>query len=294
MKIILLVFCSTLLQATCLPVRGDRIVGRDLAGIIPEFARIPDETIGLAPMPTVRRVMSGGELVRIGRRFGLAVSAPTDVCFESPTEVLTAAKVLAEMEATLQMEGIEIELIEFSRYPVPVGELSFPKSGLNVHPLLTEKSIAFWRGKIAYGGSRSYSVWARVRMSIAAERLVTAKTIRSGAQIAETDLRMERLQCFPLGSQSPLVASQVIGMVARRTIPSGQILSPGDIARPKEVVRGAEVSVVVTTDGTQLSLPARAQSSGAMGETVSLKNPLNGRSFRGVVNGKNQATVVAK
>ena len=37
-----------------------------------------------------------------------------------------------------------------------------------------------------------------------------------------------------------------------------------------------------------------AQSSGAIGETVSLRNPENGRTFRGVVGGKNQVVVTAK
>ncbi len=283
------------LGASCLPVDGDHIFARDLARLIPEFARIPaGEAIALAPLPTVRRVMSGGELARVARKFGLEIVAPVDVCFESPTEVLSSGKVLEQIQFTVAMKGADVELIEFSRYAVPVGVLSFPRSGLNVHPLLTERSIVFWRGKVTYGGTKSFAVWARVRMGITRESLVAAETIRAGSVVTAEQVRMEQVKQFPLEEQPAVAASDVIGQVARRTIAAGQMVMAAFVTPPKEVTRGAEVSVVVKADGAQLSLPALAESSGAVGETVSLKNPGNGRSFHGVVSGKNQVLVMAK
>jgi flagella basal body P-ring formation protein FlgA len=295
MTFLILFVAVTALHARCLPVEGDRILARDVAALIPEFSKIPaEEVIGLAPLPTVRRVMSGGELVRVARKFGFSIAAPVDVCFESPTEVLTSGKVLEQVRASIAMDGVQIELIEFSRYPVPVGILSFPRSGLNVHPLLTGKSIVFWRGKVTYAGTRSFSVWARVRMSVTREMLVASETIRAGAVVTEEQVRVEAVNQFPFDNQTAVLAADVVGQVARRTITAGQIVMANSLAPAKEVIRGAEVAVVVRTSGAQLSLPARAESSGAVGETVSLKNPVNGRTFQGVVNGKNQVTVTAK
>jgi len=295
MKLLTLFVAAMALQGGCLPVEGDRILARDVAALIPEFAKIPaEEVIGLAPLPTVRRVMSGGELVRVARKFGLEIVAPVDVCFESPTEVLTSGKVLEQIKSTVAMDGVEVELIEFSRYAVPVGVLSFPRSSLNVHPLLTDRSIVFWRGKVTYGGAKSFAVWARVRLGITRERLVAAETIRAGSVVTGEQVRMEQVKQFPLDEQPAIVAADVVGQVARRTIPAGQMVTAAFVTPPKEVTRGAEVSVVVKADGAQLSLPALAQSSGAVGETVSLKNPGNGRTFRGVVSGKNQVLVTAK
>src|SRR4051795_1687477 len=162
MKLLILFAMVSTARANCLSVEGDRILVRDLAVRIPEFATVSgDEAIGFAPLPTVRRIMGAGELVRIGRRFGIEIAAPADICFETPTEKLTSAKILEEIRTSLAMEGVEIELIEFSNYPVPVGVLSFPRSGLNVHPLLTDRSIVFWRGKVTYAGTKTYAVWAR-------------------------------------------------------------------------------------------------------------------------------------
>ena len=295
MKLLTLFTAAMALHAGCLPVEGDRIFARDVAAAIPEFAKIPaGEVIGLAPLPAVRRVMSGGELARVARKFGLEIVAPVDVCFESPTEVLTSGKVLEQIKSTVAKDGVEVELIEFSRYAVPVGVLSFPRSGLNVHPLLTDQSIVFWRGKVTYGGTKSFAVWARVRMGITRERLIAAETIRAGSVVTGEQVRMEQVKQFPLEEQPAVVAGDVVGQVARRTITAGQMVTAAFVTPPKEVTRGAEVSVVVKADGARLSLPALAESSGAVGETVSLKNPGNGRTFRGVVSGKNQVLVTAK
>lgn len=295
MNLLTLFAAAMALHAGCLPVEGDRIFARDVAAAIPEFAKIPaGEVIGLAPLPTVRRVMSGGELARVARKFGLEIVVPVDVCFESPTEVLTSGKVLEQVKSTVAKDGVEVELIEFSRYAVPVGVLSFPRSGLNVHPLLTDQSIVFWRGKVTYGGTKSFAVWARVRMGITRERLIAAETIRAGSVVTGQQVRMEQVKQFPLEEQPAVVAADVVGQVARRTITAGQMVTAAFVTPPKEVTRGAEVSVVVKADGARLSLPALAESSGAVGETVSLKNPGNGRTFRGVVSGKNQVLVTAK
>ena len=295
MKLLTLFFISMALNASCLPVQGDRIFARDVAAAIPEFARMPaEEVIGLAPLPTVRRVISGGELARIARKFGLEIVAPVDVCFESPTEALTTEKVLEQIKSTVGMEGLEIELIEFSRYAVPVGALSFPRSGLNVHPLLTDRSIVFWRGKVTYGGTKSFAVWARLRMGVTRDRLVATETLRAGAVVTAEQVRMEPVKQFPLEEQPAVLAADVVGQVVRRSVAAGQMMTAAFVMPPKEVTRGAAVKVVVKADGAQLSLPAVAESSGAVGETVSVKNPENGRSFRGVVSGKNQVLVTAK
>ena len=293
--LIFLLAAAMLLRGGCLTVEGDRILARDVAVLIPEFAKVPKtEVIALAPLPTVRRVMSGGELVRAARKFGVEIVAPVDVCFETPTELLTGAEVLEQIKAAIGMEGAEVELIEFSRYAVPVGELSFPRSGLNIHPLLTDQSIVFWRGKVTYGGTKSFAVWARVRIGILRERLVAAERITAGTAITAEQVRVERVKQFPLQEQPATTAADVAGQVARRTIPAGQAITAALMMHPKEVLRGSEVAVVVNTDGAKLSLPAVAESSGRIGETVALKNPGNGRTFHGVVSGKNQVLVTAK
>jgi flagella basal body P-ring formation protein FlgA len=295
MKLLILFLSGIAAQGACVPVEGDHILARDVVSLIPEFRELPgEEVVALAPLPPARRLMNSGELVRVARKFGLTLAAPVDVCFEYPTEVLTRERILNELKRSVDVPDAGIELIEFSRYPVPRGDLSFPRTGLNVHPLLTDRSIVFWRGKVTYSGTKSFSVWVRLRMAVTRERLIAAEAIRSGSVVSAQQVRMQPVKQFPFDAQGALSSEEAIGRVAKRTVLAGQVLSAALLAAPPDVTRGAEVSVVVKTGGAQLSLPARAQSSGAIGETVSLRNPENGRTFRGVVGGKNQVMVTAK
>jgi flagella basal body P-ring formation protein FlgA len=295
MKLLILFLAGITAQGACVPVERDHILARNVVSLIPEFRELPgEEVVGLAPLPPARRLMSSGELVHIARKFGLTLAAPVDVCFEYPTEILTRERIIEQLKRSVDAPDASIELIEFSRYPVPRGELSFPRTGLNVHPLLTDRSIVFWRGKVTYSGAKSFSVWVRVRMAVTRERLVAAEAIRSGSIVSAQQVRIQPVKQFPFDAQGALSIEEAVGRVAKRTVLAGQVLSAALLAAVPEVTRGAEVSVVVKTGGAQLSLPARAQSSGAIGETVSLKNPENGRTFRGVVGGKNQVVVTAK
>src|SRR3954470_22198337 len=98
MKLLILFAAALAMRADCLPVEGDRIVVRDLAARIPEFRGVAgDEVVGFAPLPTVRRVMGAGELIRIGRKFGIEIARPTDICFETPTEILTSSTILEQI-----------------------------------------------------------------------------------------------------------------------------------------------------------------------------------------------------
>jgi flagella basal body P-ring formation protein FlgA len=81
--------------------------------------------------------------------------------------------------------------------------------------------------------------------------------------------------------------------VARRTIATGSAITPDVLQAPNAVNRGDEVAVRVTAGVTQLSLAVRAESSGGVGEVVYLKNPVSGKLFRGVVEGKDQVSVAA-
>jgi flagella basal body P-ring formation protein FlgA len=295
MKLLILFLAGIAAQGACVPVEGDHILARDVASRIPEFREISgEEVIGLAPLPPVRRLISSGELVRVGRKFGLTLAAPADVCFEYPTELLTRERIIDQLKLSIEVPDAEVELIDFSRYPVPRGELSFPRTGLNAHAQLTDRSIVFWRGKVTYSGTKSFSVWARVRLAATRERLVATEAILSGSIVSAEQVRIQMVKQFPFDPQGALSNEEAIGRVAKRTILAGQVLSAALLVAQPDVARGAEVSVVVKTGGTQLRLPARAQSSGAIGETVSLKNPENGRTFRGVVGGKNQVMVIAK
>ncbi len=60
--------------AGCMPITGNRILGRDLALADPHFAALPASlTVGFTPAPGAQRVYSTIELQRLARANGIPV-----------------------------------------------------------------------------------------------------------------------------------------------------------------------------------------------------------------------------
>jgi flagella basal body P-ring formation protein FlgA len=295
MKQLLLFFIAVLSRAACLPVESDRVLARDIAAAVPEFAKIsPDELITYAPLPGVKRLLTRGELVRIGRRLGMEISAGPDLCVEYPTAPLDREMLMAALRHGLARTDAEIDLIDSSQYAAPSGTLVFPREGLSVFSKLTAESPVIWRGYVSFAGTKRFPIWARVRLAVRSEQLVAAMAIRAGETLRAEQVRTETVKQFAFLDQPAVTLDAAIGRVARRTIAAGSAITSEVLQAPNAVNRGDEVAVRVTAGVTQLSLAVRAESSGGIGDVVYLKNPVSGKLFRGVVEGKDQVSVTAQ
>ncbi len=293
MKLLFLFLVPVLCRAGCLPVESDRVLARDIAAAVPEFANVaPDALVIYAPLPGVKRMLPSGELVRIGHRLGIEVATATDLCLEYPMAELDRDTLMTALRTGLENPEAEIELVDFSRYPIPRGVLSFPRTGLSVFPKLKADSVVMWRGHVKYG-TKSFPVWARVRLSVQSEQLVAAATIQAGETIGADGVKTETVKQFALLTPAAVMRDTAIGRLARRTIAAGSVITADALTAANAVNRGDEVAVRVTSGETQLSLAVRAESSGGIGDVVYLKNPVSGKLFRGVVEGKNQVAVSA-
>lgn len=222
----------------CTVVEGDRIHGSDLAAEAAAFAAIdPTTDLGPAPVAGARRTLQNFELQKIAkeRAIQLTTEVPT-ACFERATLVLTEKLIEAALRDTLdsrpETEHAALEIADFSRNTLPVGELEFPIEGLAPSGL--------WRGRLIYAGSRSVPVWARVRVTDTA----TGKP------------------------------------VAYWRAPSGP-----------EVARGDTVQVRVMSGGVLLAFETDAESSGHIGEQVTVRSPAGGQRFRGIVEARGKVVV---
>jgi flagella basal body P-ring formation protein FlgA len=295
MKQLLLFFIAVLSRAAWLPVESDRVLARDIAAAVPEFAKIsPDELITYAPLPGVKRLLTRGELVRIGRRLGMEISAGPDLCVEYPTAPLDREMLMAALRHGLARTDAEIDLIDSSQYAAPSGTLVFPREGLSVFSKLTAESPVIWRGYVSFAGTKRFPIWARVRLAVRSEQLVAAMAIRAGETLRAEQVRTETVKQFAFLDQPAVTLDAAIGRVARRTIAAGSAITSEVLQAPNAVNRGDEVAVRVTAGVTQLSLAVRAESSGGIGDVVYLKNPVSGKLFRGVVEGKDQVSVTAQ
>ena len=66
-----------------------------------------------------------------------------------------------------------------------------------------------------------------------------------------------------------------------------------DLIEPLQVQRGDLVDVTAIAGAAQLRMPALAETQGRQGDMISLRNPRTGKIFRGRIEGKDKALVMA-
>ena len=273
----------------CLAVSAgsDRILAGDLASAFPALENIAADTpIALAPAPGVQRVFHAAELRRLAARFNLPEAPTADICVERPAASLDPARLLAAMQKTLPQAKVEI--LEFSRQAAPAGEIEFPAGGLR-----TGLNGSLWAGYVRYAGNRRFAIWARVKASVAVERVVAVEDLRAGRAIAASQLKVETREEFP--GAAPLACSieAVVGKSPRLAVRAGTAIRADLLDQPKEVVRGETVEVEVRNGGARLDLEAQAEGSGALGETIPVRNPTSHKRFLARVEGKGRVSVDA-
>jgi flagella basal body P-ring formation protein FlgA len=272
--------------AACLSVRAASglITAADLVPEFPGLEAVPPETsLALAPSPGVARVLHAAELEKIGVR--LHVEAPRrEICVQRPVAPPDPARMLAAMQAVLPEARIEI--LDFSRRPIPEGEIEFPRRNLREGP-----AACFWSGNVRYAGNSLFPVWARVAVTVKLPRVIAAADLRPGLEITTDLVRDEMREVFPSAAAFPQSAGQVVGKSARVFIRTGSVIRADQLEVSKEVGIGETVRVDVWNGGAHLKLEARAEASGALGQVIPVRNPDSQKRFLARVEGKARVSV---
>jgi flagellar basal body P-ring formation protein FlgA len=266
----------------CLAVEAtqDQIVAGDLARELPEWAAVPPETgVAIAPAPGVQRVMRFPELRRLAARFSVTGEPTREPCFTLPAAAISPDRMLAVMRE--QLPDARIAIVEPSRIPAPNGVLEFPMSGLRG---------GYWFGRITYGAAHHFVVWARVDVTIPIQRIVATVDLKTGEPIDPHNLRMESTWGRPPAYLCPTVA-ELAGLIPRRAIAAGAPVDKQYLDLPKLIQRGDSVKVEVIAGGAHLSLDAIAETSGGLGDLISIQNPDSKRRFRARVEAKGHVSV---
>jgi flagella basal body P-ring formation protein FlgA len=270
---ITLLALAVLPAGSCVAVANSRIYARDLADSTPAASAMPPgEFLGYAPAPGFRRQL------RLPDNGG-------SVCIERPMRTLTTEEVAA---AIGQHDGIEIEVADHSRYPVPMGRLEFPSAAV---ARIGSGDLTLLRGRVAYEPNRHFPVWAKVRIRRTATCVVLNEPVRAGASIHETQLRAGA-ECR--GRQlEPVIrnSQEATGKLAKRWLAAGTVLTPAMLGGPPEVERGQTIEIEAAFPSVRFRLPVRAESSGRIGEHIVVRNPESGRKFRAKVTGPGKAVV---
>ena len=273
--------------AGCLAVQAgsDHILAGDLAAAFPAWGGIaPTTSLALAPAPGVQRVLHLVELRVMAARWNVTPPPDKEICFTRPVTAPDPVRLLAAMQK--QLPGARIEVLDFSRQPVPEGELEFPIGGLRQAP-----GGGYWNGYVTYAGNRRFVLWAKVKVLATAPRVIAVESLQPGHAVDAAQLRLEMRDEFPGAGSFAASIEQAAGRVPRRAIAAGTPLRVEWLEAPKEVMRGDTVRVEVVMGGARLEFEAQAEASGAIGDTIAVLNPVSKKRFPARVDGKGKVSV---
>jgi flagella basal body P-ring formation protein FlgA len=282
-----MILLAAFAMAGCVAVGAgsDHVTAGDVAPALSGFAEIAPETpLALAPAPGVVRVFHAPELRRIAARIHATAGEASEVCVTRPVAPLDPVR-LADAMRLLLPEG-RIEIIDYSRIPVPEGELDFERSGLR-----QVSGSGFWSGAVRYGGGHRFAIWAKVKISVAAVRVVAAVNLKAAHPVLASDLRVERSDGFPDSGVYVNSIEAARGRVLRRPVTAGTPLRAMWLDEPKDVARGETVRVEVWNGGAHLELEAEAEASGSTGDTIPVRNTISNRRFPARVEGKGRVSI---
>jgi flagella basal body P-ring formation protein FlgA len=294
MHVWLLFFSMITRTAPCEMIANDRILGEDLAKIVPGFQdKMPGDTvIGYSPAPGTRRVFTSVELNRIGAPYGVAVAPDAEACFEWSVQPLTKDVVRAAILDSLQSPDARIDVLAISGSLAPAGKISFPISGLLASTITGPDTPVTWRGEVIYHGSRKFSIWARLKISSTMTRVVATQLILPGQTVTADQVRIETYDDFPLRNDIARNLEEVVGRMPRRALRLGLPVSRADLIEPFQVQRGDLVDVTAIAGAAQLHVPALAETPGRQGDLITLKNAHSGKYFRARIEGRDKALVM--
>lgn len=284
--------------AACVAVEGDRILAGDLAAAAPWFAAMaPDTEVGYSPAPGARRTFPAAELARLTARHGASVGPRAarelqEICVERVMEELAPETLLAAIGKAVAEAEAKIELVDWSRYPVPRGTLEFPRGGISG---LRDRHAPFlWRGCVKYGAGRRFAIWARVRVTVRVNRVIAREPLPAGQPIRPEQLRVETSDVFPFAAPPASRLADVAGRVPRRSIAAGAAVLPGFLDAPREIHSGDVVAVAVSSGAARLTFEGRAEAGGRRGELILVRDPRTGKAFRARVESAGKVAVAVE
>jgi flagella basal body P-ring formation protein FlgA len=246
---------------------------------------VPPETVlSFAPAPGIPRVFDVAELKRIAARFPSAVVPEENICVERVMAPLDPVKLLAAMQTVVP--DAKIEILEYSKQPAPEGEMEFRRTGLRGNG-----AGSYWYGVIRYAPHREFTIWAKVNVTVRQPRVIALSDLLPGKPISNGQIKFEVSDVFP--SQQPMAerVEDVAGRYPRAIIRAGAPVRSDALEPPRDVRQGETVSVDVISGGMRLQLTGHAESSGSIGDTITVQNPTSQKKFQAKIEAKGRVSV---
>lgn len=184
------------------------------------------------------------------------------------TEILDRAETFLTAAAASQHSG---------RIEVKMGHLD-PRLRLTRcdRPLeVFQPSGARLNGQTSVGvrcpGASGWSIYVPAKIDVFDKALVTTRALAKGAQLQPGDVQVTETEVSKLGQGHMRSTDEVQGLVIRRPVPAGTVLTPALVKSPRLISRGARVTLVNSQGPIKVEMLGEAISDAARGERVQVR-----------------------
>ncbi len=112
---------------------------------------------------------------------------------------------------------------------------------------------------------------------------VPIRNMRRGEVITEQDVEIRNVPVRKIDGTTLTEMSDLVGMAARQSLRTGKPIRVRDIEEPKIVRKNTTVTVQLKSRGLVLTVRGTALQSGAMGDTINIRNANSNRIIQGKV-----------
>jgi flagella basal body P-ring formation protein FlgA len=132
-------------------------------------------------------------------------------------------------------------------------------------------------------GSQPWKIFVPSTLVLYEEVLVVARTIVRGEALQPTDITVVSKEVSAASQSYIRDLQQAVGLIAKRSIPAGRILTAHMVRAPRLVQAGQHVILLATTPQLQVRMKGKALADGTRGDIIKVRNLRSKRVVEGVV-----------
>lgn len=172
----------------------------------------------------------------------------------------------------------DVEIANFNARPVsfdlPAGTMTYR---VNQKPQDSKPGRKTVSAIILVNGNEQAQVRMNGDLQLFAEVVCTTRRLARNDIITASDLMTARQEISLLDTGLVLKPEQVVGQRLKTSLRAGAVLSTHLLESPPLVMRGEMVTIAARSDTLRITTPGEARSTGALGETIKVKNLMSRR-----------------
>ena len=268
-----------------------------LGEVFTNFGIKKNSRIAYSPKPGKSARFDAKWLYRVARAHGLKwrpLSLKTHVIVERASYEIYEDEVLDALKKAFYDRGYRNNIeIDMNNRSLSIHVSTNKNSTINITGLTVKKTTGRFIATLSVPGD-SNNV-QRFRLTGRVHRLMEIPTLNKNLKrndvITKDDIEWIKVRSRKLRNGVLRDEEEIVGMAAKRRIPSNTPLTSNYLQRPKLVQKGDLVTVSLTSRGLQLTTRGRAQDSGSKGDIIRIRNHKSKKIIEAKVIGEDMVSV---